>query len=147
MHIAGKSAPPLCVCGGVRTFPLTRWAVPKVELQCEGPDRIRQGERSLRRTTFRTPSGGGADTAFLPNATPFYARLWERMSILRFSSIIFTARARMMFLTMRMWNAQVFSHDVTMRAALSNRVSPPSFASMSTLIVSAPDIFRNVVLV
>ena len=31
----------------------------------------------------------GAATAFLPNATPFYARLWERMSILRFSSIVF----------------------------------------------------------
>ncbi len=28
----------------------------------------------------------------------------------------------MMFLTMRMWNAQVFSHDVTMRAALSNEI-------------------------
>ena len=53
----------------------------------------------------------------------------------------------MMFLTMQMWNAQVFSHDVTMRAALSNRVSPSSFTSMSTLIVSAPDIFRKVVLV
>ena len=56
-------------------------------------------------------------------------------------------RAHMMFLTMRMWNAQVFSHDVTMRAALSNRVSPSSFTSMSTLIVSAPDILRKVVLV
>ena len=56
-------------------------------------------------------------------------------------------RAHMMFLTMQMWNAQVFSHDVTMRAALSNRVSPSSFTSMSTLIVSAPDIFRKVVLV
>ena len=37
--------------------------------------------------------------------------------------------------------------DVTMRAALSNRVSPSSFTSMSTLILSAPDIFRKVVLV
>ena len=36
---------------------------------------------------------------------------------------------------------------VTMRAALSNRVSPSSFTSMSTLILSAPDIFRKVVLV
>lgn len=34
----------------------------------------------------------GAATAFLPNATPFYARLWERMSILRFSSIVFRER-------------------------------------------------------
>lgn len=90
MHIAGKSAPSLCVCGGVRTFPLTRWAVPKAELQSKGLDRIRQGgfkEDDLPNALW------GAATAFLPNATPFYARLWERMSILRFSSIVFRARA------------------------------------------------------
>lgn len=43
MHIAGKSASSLCACGGVRTFPLTRWAVPKAELKSEGLDGIDRG--------------------------------------------------------------------------------------------------------
>ena len=60
--------------------------------------------KDVRLLAVKTAKGGGfkeddlpnalwgAATAFLPNATPFYARLWERMSILRFSSIVFRER-------------------------------------------------------